>query len=46
VRIAGEVGEAVTGWRAEAASRGVGAAECDRMASAFAHADLELACGS
>lgn len=45
VRIAGEVGEAVSAWRAEAAGRGISAAECNRMASAFTHADLELACG-
>jgi serine/threonine-protein kinase HipA len=35
MRIAGEVGDAVSGWHAEAASRSIGAAECDRMASAF-----------
>jgi serine/threonine-protein kinase HipA len=45
VQIAGEVGDAVSGWRAEAAGRGISAVECQRMASAFTHADLELARG-
>ena len=33
--IAGEVGRAVAGWRAVAREVGLGAADCDRMASAF-----------
>lgn len=43
--IAGEVGDIVAGWRAEAADRGIDRAELKRMESAFMHADLELACG-
>lgn len=42
-RVAGEVGSAVARWREQAASLGIGNAELDRMQSAFAHADLELA---
>jgi serine/threonine-protein kinase HipA len=42
--IAGEVGEVVARWREEATALGIGKAECDRMESAFVHADLELAC--
>jgi len=45
MEISGEVGGVVAGWRAEAAGRGIGGAELDRMESAFMHADLELACG-
>lgn len=41
--IAAAVGRVVSGWREEAARRGIGHAELDRMASAFMHADLELA---
>lgn len=39
--IAGEVGRAVSKWRIAAASFGISAAECNRMESAFQHADLE-----
>lgn len=42
-RIAGDVGHAVSLWRREAASLGITDAECNRMESAFAHADLEAA---
>lgn len=41
--IAREAGEAVAGWRKEAAGRGLGQSEIDRMASAFEHEDLKLA---
>jgi serine/threonine-protein kinase HipA len=41
--IAGEVGRAVSQWRTEASALGIASAECTRMQSAFAHADLELA---
>jgi len=34
----------VAGWRDEATLLGIGTAEHDRMASAFAHVDLDLAC--
>jgi serine/threonine-protein kinase HipA len=44
MQIAGEVGGVVTGWRAEAAGRGISGVEADRMESAFAHADLKAAC--
>jgi serine/threonine-protein kinase HipA len=42
--IASEVGQAVAGWRQEAARHGLQAAEIDRMASAFEHEDLATAC--
>lgn len=42
-QIAGEVGAVVARWRDEAARLGIGTAELDRMASAFAHVDLDLA---
>jgi serine/threonine-protein kinase HipA len=42
-RIAGEVGQAVAKWRKEAAKLGLTAAEINRMASAFEHADLKVA---
>jgi len=42
-QIAGEVGSVVARWRDEAASFGISNAELDRMESAFAHSDLELA---
>lgn len=42
--IASEVGQAVAGWRQEAARRGLTAAAIDRMASAFEHEDLAAAC--
>ena len=43
--IAGDVGRAVSNWRAEAARVGINKAECDRMETAFDHADLEMALG-
>ena len=43
--IAGDVGRAVSKWRAEAARVGINKAECDRMETAFDHADLEMALG-
>jgi serine/threonine-protein kinase HipA len=42
--IALEVGQAVRGWRQEAARHGLTAAAIDRMASAFEHEDLAIAC--
>lgn len=42
--VAAEVGRAVAGWRDEAARFGIGRAELNRMQSAFAHRDLDLAC--
>jgi serine/threonine-protein kinase HipA len=42
--IASEVGQAVAGWRQEAARHGLPAAAIDRMASAFEHEDLAIAC--
>ncbi len=39
-RVCGEVGSAVSGWRDGARRAGIGAAEMDRMASAFEHDDL------
>jgi serine/threonine-protein kinase HipA len=42
-RIAAEVGQAVAKWRKEAAKLGLTAAEINRMASAFEHADLKAA---
>ncbi|WP_420633787.1 type II toxin-antitoxin system HipA family toxin [Candidatus Palauibacter sp.] len=42
-RIAGEVGRAVVGWRAEAAGLGASAPDIARMESAFASEDLEMA---
>ena len=41
--IAAEVGQAVGGWRKEAAHLGLTLAEIDRMASAFEHEDLKSA---
>jgi serine/threonine-protein kinase HipA len=41
--IANEVAAAVSGWRGEAVSMGLSAAECDRMASAFEHDDSKAA---
>lgn len=41
--IAREVGEAVSGWRREAARHGLPATAIDRMASAFEHSDLAAA---
>ena len=42
-RITGEVGRAVSLWRRKATGLGISDAECNRMESAFAHADLEAA---
>ena len=42
-RIAREVGQAVTRWRARAAKMGIKKSEIVRMASAFEHKDLESA---
>lgn len=42
-RIAAEVAQATARWRAVAMELGVPGAEIKRMASAFEHADLELA---
>lgn len=42
--IAPQVGNAVSDWRVEAARYGLTQAEIDRMASAFEHQDLEMAC--
>lgn len=42
-RIAGEVGRAVTTWRAEASKLGLTKAEIEGMASAFEHEDLKTA---
>jgi serine/threonine-protein kinase HipA len=42
-KIAKEVGQAVTRWRAVAAKMGIKDSEIDRMASAFEHKDLESA---
>ncbi|WP_419933803.1 type II toxin-antitoxin system HipA family toxin [Candidatus Palauibacter sp.] len=42
-RIAGEVGRAVSGWRADAAALGASAGSIARMESAFEHEDLTLA---
>ncbi len=41
--IAGQVGHAVSRWRAAARKQGLGEAAIDRMASAFEHADLAAA---
>ncbi len=41
--IAAEVGRAVAAWRIVAGSYGIPAAECNRMSSAFEHADVEKA---
>jgi serine/threonine-protein kinase HipA len=41
--IARETGNAVAGWRKEAAGLGLSKGEIDRMASAFEHEDLKLA---
>lgn len=40
--IASQVGGGVSGWRKEAAGRGISSAEADRMESAFMHDDLRL----
>jgi serine/threonine-protein kinase HipA len=45
-QIAAQVGKATATWRKEAARVGLRAAEIDRMASAFEHADLSAALGS
>jgi len=42
-RIVGEVAQAVFGWREEAARMGIAAREIERVASAFAHEDLDNA---
>ncbi|HEY5048311.1 MAG TPA: HipA domain-containing protein [Rhizomicrobium sp.] len=42
-KITREVGNAVAGWRKEAASLGLKAQEIDRMSSAFEHDDLKAA---
>ena len=42
-QIAREVGDAVTNWRETATRLGAKSQECDRMASAFEHEDLEAA---
>ena len=42
-RIAGEVGRAVSGWRAEATALGASERETARMESAFEHEDLRMA---
>jgi serine/threonine-protein kinase HipA len=41
--IAKQAGKAVSKWRDEAAQHGLTKNEIDRMASAFEHADLEMA---
>ena len=43
-QIAGEVGAVVKNWRRVAIKVGLSAAEIERMASAFEHEDLKLAC--
>ena len=43
--IAAQVGKAVSTWRDEAANRGIGQTEIERMASAFGHDDLKKALG-
>ncbi len=43
-KIAAEVGQAVSGWRAAGKQQGLTPAEIDRMASAFEHDDLRAAC--
>jgi serine/threonine-protein kinase HipA len=42
--VVGTVGRAVATWRAEAAGHGLPKAAIDRMASAFEHDDLKMAC--
>lgn len=42
-RIAAEVAQATAGWRRAAKRFGISSAETHRLASAFEHADLELA---
>ena len=42
-KIASEVGQAVRGWRKEAARAGLTSEQIDRMASAFEHDDLQTA---
>jgi serine/threonine-protein kinase HipA len=44
--IAAQVGTAVSTWREEAAKRGIGKSEVDRMGSAFEHEDLKQAIGT
>ena len=41
--ITGEVGRAVAGWRREARRHGLPTREIDRVATAFEHADLNVA---
>ena len=43
LRIAGEVGVAVSTWRRQARNIGIKKVEIDRMASAFEHKDLDFA---
>lgn len=43
IDIAREVGQAVSGWREEAARLGLTHGQCERMASAFEHDDLRAA---
>lgn len=42
-QITAQVGQVVSRWRAEAQAHGISGRECDRMASAFEHPDLEMA---
>jgi len=42
--IVAEVGQAVSTWRDVSKTMGVSEKEIDRMASAFVHADFEMAC--
>jgi serine/threonine-protein kinase HipA len=42
-KVAAQVGSATAKWRDEAARHGLGKSEIERMASAFEHADLQLA---
>ncbi|EJL27376.1 HipA-like protein [Caulobacter sp. AP07] len=46
VAIAGEVGAAVSDWRAAASRNGLSAAQIERMESAFQHEDLDKAVGA
>ena len=43
--IAAEVAAAVSKWRTAGGRHGISRQEIDRMASAFEHRDLEIACG-
>jgi len=43
--IAAEIGQAVSGWRRDAAALGLDETEMDRMASAFEHDDLKATLG-